>query len=161
MGIAMAGMESYLEIGLMLLLAATLFHAMRLERALGVLKRDRAALEQLVNGFNASSRAAEKSIADLREATEGAGRQIARQVESAIRLKDDLDYLTQRGNRMADQLERLLRETRTLERPPEPPRADPFAPVTPPLRAEEPQADAPRPRSRAEQELIRALRLAR
>ena len=35
----MVGMEWLLEIALVALLAATLFHAVRLERALGVLKR--------------------------------------------------------------------------------------------------------------------------
>ena len=44
----MAGMEWLLEIALIGLLLATMFHAVRLERALGVLKRDRAALEELV-----------------------------------------------------------------------------------------------------------------
>lgn len=157
----MIGMEPLLEIALMLLLAATLFHALRLERALGVLKRDRAALENLVAGFNASTRAAEKGIVDLRDATESAGRQIARQVEAAARLKDDLDFLTQRGNRMADQLERLLREGRTQDRAPEPLDASnnyDRAAMPPEEALAEP---APRPRSRAEQELMRALRLAR
>ena len=51
----MTGMEWILEAVLAVLLAATLFHAVRLERALGVLKRDRAALEALVASFNASS----------------------------------------------------------------------------------------------------------
>jgi len=46
----MAGMEWLLEIALIGLLLATMFHAVRLERALGVLKRDRAALEELVAG---------------------------------------------------------------------------------------------------------------
>ena len=70
-------MEWLLEIVLVGLLAATLFHALRLERALGVLKRDRAALEELVDGFNASTRQAEAGIDRLRDAAEGAGRQIA------------------------------------------------------------------------------------
>ena len=43
-------MEWVLEIVLVLMLAATLFHALRLERALGVLKRDRTQLEELVAG---------------------------------------------------------------------------------------------------------------
>ncbi|MBV8522711.1 MAG: hypothetical protein JOY71_11420, partial [Acetobacteraceae bacterium] len=54
----MTGSEWMLESVLMLLLAATLYHAFRLERALGVLKRDRSALEELVAGFNASTRQA-------------------------------------------------------------------------------------------------------
>ena len=66
-------MEWLLETALLVLLAATLFHAMRLERALGVLKRDRAALEELVAGFNSSTRAAEQGIERLRAAAEGRG----------------------------------------------------------------------------------------
>ena len=94
----MASMEWLLELALIGLLLATLFHAMRLERALGVLKRDRAALEELVSGFNASTRAAEQGIERLKDAADGAGRHIARQVEVAGRLKDDLVFLGERGD---------------------------------------------------------------
>ena len=52
-------MEWILELVLAVLLLATLFQALRLERALGVLKRDRGELESLVAGFNASTRQAE------------------------------------------------------------------------------------------------------
>lgn len=95
----MTGMEWILEFVLVGLLIATVFHAVRLERALGVLKRDRAALEALVSGFNAATGAAEKAVDRLREATEGAGRRLARQVEAAARLKDDLLFLSERGGR--------------------------------------------------------------
>ena len=98
-------MEWLLETALLVLLAATLFHAMRLERALGVLKRDRAALEELVAGFNSSTRAAEQGIERLRAAAEGAGRQVQRQVDVAAGLKDDLLFLTERGERLADRLD--------------------------------------------------------
>ena len=81
----MGGMEWLLELALVGLLAATLFHAVRLERALGVLKRDRAALEDWSTGFNASTRQAEVGIERLRAAADGAGRQIARQVDAATR----------------------------------------------------------------------------
>ena len=97
----MLAMEWLLEIVLVLLLAATLFHAIRLERALGVLKHDRAALQELVAGFNSSTRLAEVGIDRLREAAEGAGQQIARQVDAALTLKDDLTLLIERGNRLA------------------------------------------------------------
>ena len=40
-------MEWIIELILVAMLAATLFHAVRLERALGVLKRDRATLERV------------------------------------------------------------------------------------------------------------------
>src|SRR5580692_12402631 len=101
----MPDMQWVLEIVLMALLAATLFHAVRLERALGVLKRDRALLEELVSDFNASTRQAEAGIDRLRAAADGAGRQLARQIDSATALKDDLTLLSQRGEGLADRLD--------------------------------------------------------
>jgi hypothetical protein len=151
-------MEWLLETALLVLLAATLFHAMRLERALGVLKRDRAALEQLVDGFNSSTRAAEQSIERLRAAAEGAGRQVQHQVDTAVGLKDDLLFLTERGERLADRLDLLVRAARPLA-------SDPL-PEPAPRPAERPQSDATDPpgthlRSQAERDLLRALRMAR
>ena len=153
----MAGMEWLLEIALVGLLAATLFHALRLERALGVLKRDRAVLEDLVTGFNASTRQAEAGIDRLRDAAEGAGRQIARQIEAASGLKDDLVFLTERGERLADRIDALVRSGRPLAV--EPARAMAAQPVGLPGADTEP-AEA-RVRSQAERDLIKALRLAR
>jgi hypothetical protein len=108
----MGGAQWLLEIVLLLLLAATLFHALRLERALGVLKRDRAVLEELVEGFNDSTRQAESGIERLRMAADGAGRQMARQIETAQRLRDDLTFLTERSDRLAERLESAVRSAR-------------------------------------------------
>ncbi len=110
----MGGMQLVLEVVLLGLLAATLFHAMRLERALGVLKRDRATLEALVNGFNESTRQAEGGVARLRETADGAGRQIARQIEAAGALKGDLAFLTERGEKLADRMDALVRHGKVI-----------------------------------------------
>ena len=96
----MAGMEWTLEIVLVVLLAATLFQAVRLERALGVLKRDRAALEDLVLHFNASTRQAESGIERLRAAADGAGREIDDQI-TRIRLAEGRPRLPDRTRRPA------------------------------------------------------------
>lgn len=108
-------MEWVLEIALIGLLAATLFHALRLERALGVLKRDRVALEDLVAEFNNSTRLAEQGIERLRNSADGAGRQISRQIDVAGGLKNDLLFLTERGERLADRLEQQVRSARTID----------------------------------------------
>jgi hypothetical protein len=149
----MGGMEWLLEIGLCMLLAATLFHAVRLERALGVLKRDRAALDELVAGFNGATRAAESGIERLRAAADGAGRHIAKQTETAAALKEDLGFLSSRGEALADRLEQLVRMARPIA---EAPRLS----VVQDARASGAQAE-PRVRSQAERDLIRALRTAR
>ena len=78
------------------------------------MKRDRAALQELVAGFNASTRQAERGIERLRGAADGAGRQIAGQVDAATALKDDLTLLIERGDRLADRLDALVRAGRPL-----------------------------------------------
>jgi hypothetical protein len=110
----MAIMEWTLQIVLVMLLGATLLRAVRLERALGVLKRDRASLEALVVDFNASTHQAESGIQRLRVAADGTGRQIETQLSKSLSLKDDLAFLTERGDRLADRLELLVRSARPL-----------------------------------------------
>ena len=147
----MTGMEWILELALVALLAATLFHAVRLERALGVLKRDRVQLQELIAGFNASTRQAEAGIERLRTAADGAGQQIARQVDAALSLKDDLTLLIERGDRLADRLDALVRAGRPLaERAAAPDRRRRYRIPT-----------EPRVRSQAERDLLKALRMAR
>ena len=165
-------MEWLLEIALVVLLAVTLFHAVRLERALGVLKRDRVTLEELVSAFNSSTAAAEQGIDRLRHAADGAGHQLARQIDSAGGVKDDLQFLTERGNRLADQLDHLVRAAKPLVRgapfgPPSEPRGYAFGEakagasdnvVVMPASAE---AVEGRIRSQAERDLLKALWMAR
>jgi hypothetical protein len=147
----MIRMEWILEAVLVLLLAATLFHALRLERALGVLKRDRAVLEDLVASFNASTRQAEAGIDQLRVAADGAGRQMARQIDTVIRLKDDLVFLLERGETLADRLDSLVRAGRPLA-------AEALRPIH---AGDDDPATLPRVRSQAERDLLKALRMAR
>ena len=144
-------MEWILELFLLLLLMATLFQAVRLERALGVLRRDRGALESLVAGFNASTRQAESGIERLRSAADGAGRLIEKQIEASVSLKDDLSFLTERGDRLADRLDALVRSARPLT-------TEPMAVSAP---AEATVSQFPASRSPAEKSLLQALRLAR
>jgi Domain of unknown function (DUF6468) len=112
----MVAMEWTLQIVLVALLGATLFQAIRLERALVVLKRDRSSLESLVVGFNASTHQAENGIQRLRSAADGAGRDIETQLTKSVSLKDDLAFLTERGERLADRLDTLVRAARPLMR---------------------------------------------
>lgn len=175
-------MQWALDCVLILLLAATLFHAVRLERALGVLKRDRGALEELVSGFNASTRLAEQGVERLRGAADGAGRQLARQIDAANALKDDLAFLSDRGETLADRLDALVRGARHVAPPTPVPAsapaailADPPAAAPAPFRApypleaamshDDPVPAAPPPPTRlpskAERDLVRALRMGR
>ena len=162
-------LEPWLSIAVIVLLAATLFHAVRLERRLGVLKRDRAALEALVKGFNDATIRAEAATARLRGAAEGAGKALSAQLEGAEGIKSDLAFLIERGESLADRLDQAVRTARQAAPPAAASAHFPasgFAasrsahvdPPPAPAAAAEPE---PRARSQAERDLLRALKLAR
>ena len=112
--------EPLIELVLVALLIATLFHAVRLERALGRLRRDRAALETLMGGFYESAKQAEGGVERLRLAADGVGRQLVRQVDLGQTLKNDLETLLPAGERLADKLAGLIqggKEAKRVEQP--------------------------------------------
>ena len=148
----MAGWQILLEIALVGLLMAMLFHAARLERALGVVRRDRAELEALLQSFSDSTQHAESGITQLRTAADGVGRQIARQIDVARTLKDDLAALTERGESVADRMDNLVRSNRAPE---------PVARRSTLAETTHAESGFPRVRSQAERDLLRALRVTR
>ena len=166
-----------LDVAVLVLLAVTLFHALRLRRALGVLSRDRPALEALVAAFNVSTQQAENGIERLRGSAEGVGRAIARQNETALALKDDLAFLVERGDRLANRLDLQLRAappaapgpiaaplpaTRATEPVRLEPRHEPrLEPRHEPASYEPAGAASTRVRSQAERDLLHALRTVR
>ena len=170
----MGGMDWLLEIALIALLALTLVHAVRLERALGVLRRDRATLGEAVAGFDSSARQAESGLGRLQIMAQEATQQATRSIEGAAALKEDLAFLCKRGEDLADRLEQLVRAGRTLDpgrareqpaaaaaAPPASIRAEPAASRSPRKSPDGDFADlreaAPRPRSKSERDLQQAL----
>ena len=156
----LANLNLLMDLGLALLLAAAIFQALRLDRALQTFKQDRGALGSVLDGFTVSIRDAEAGAAQLRDIVDTTSIQLARQVKVCESLKDDLDLLIQRGDRLASRLEG-----------PFPPGG--FVPTTGPISSGNPinlrmQAEqevgppqAPRGRSQAERDLLQALRSAR
>lgn len=168
----MGGMDWLLEVVLIGLLGLTLVHAVRLERALGTLRRERGALGDAVAGFDSSTRQAEAGLDRLHSMTHEAAQQVARKIEGAAVLKDDLTFLAERGEHLADRLERLIRTGRTLDpvRAPDPVRASEPIRAPDPVRPREPEfataasradTESPRLRSKSERDLLQALRVAR
>ncbi|MFC7734494.1 DUF6468 domain-containing protein [Roseomonas sp. GCM10028921] len=140
----MSALEWTLQGVLLLLLLAALPFALRLERGLAALRQDRAALVDGASGFETATREAQAALAGLRSALETQARQTA----NAESLREDLRFMLDRGEALADRLELLVRQGR--------PALGGAAPVAAPV-AEE----AAVPRSQAERDLLRALRMAR
>ncbi|MDT7952679.1 MAG: DUF6468 domain-containing protein [Acetobacteraceae bacterium] len=144
-----------LELVLVALLALTLVHAVRLERALRKLRSDRAALGDAIAGFDDSARQAEVGIGRLQSASAETVALLSQRLEQSGSLKDDLAFLIERGETLADRLDNLVRSARPLERA--------AAANTPPPAAAAASAAAPtspKLRSKAERELLLALQKA-
>ena len=146
------------DITVAILLIATIGYAAVLNRRLGVLREDRAKLEELIQGLTVASVNAQNGIAGLRKATEEVGRDLEKELAVSRSLRDDLHYLIERGGAVADRLEGGIRTRRE-----EAPRITEVAAASRPaisgkvaqLRTE--TQEAPAQISRAERELLRAL----
>lgn len=136
----MSVLEWGLQIVLLGLLGAAIPFALRLERALREIRRDRGALEGSAQGLGEAARMAEAAMVRLRASAELAGRQVAERTAVAEPLRDDLRYLIERAETLADRLEGLVRAGR-------------------PIAAEAPRAAEPVLQSQAERDLVRALAL--
>lgn len=136
----MSVLEWTLQLVLLGLLGAAIPFALRLERALREIRRDRGALEGSAQGLGEAARMAEAAMVRLRASAEVAGRQVAERTAVAEPLRDDLRYLIERAETLADRLEGLVRVGR-------------------PIAAEAPRAAEPTLQSQAERDLVRALAL--
>lgn len=137
----MGWLEWLAQLAVILLLAVALPLVLRLERALAAVRRDRAALDGSAGSLTEATRLAEAASIRLRAAAEGGGRQLAERLAAVEPLRDDLRYLIERAEGMADRLEALVRAARPLAQDlPEPPAPEESG------------------RSQAERSLLRALR---
>ena len=110
----MNALEWAVQIAVIALLAATLPMAWRLDRMLRALRADRAALEQGAEGLGEASRMAEAALMRLRATAELAGRQVAERVAGAESIREDLRYLVERAETLADRLEVAVRQARPM-----------------------------------------------
>jgi len=109
-----------LDIAFAVLLVTTIGYAIVLNRKLGNLRQHKEELERLAMTFSQSTVRAEDGVQRLKSSTE----QMQKSIDKAQGLRDDLAFLTDRGSRTADRLEKGVRGTRsqTLETKPSAPR---------------------------------------
>lgn len=136
----MSMLEWALQLALLGLLGAAIPFAVRLERGLREIRRDREAMEGSAQGLSEAARMAEAAMVRLRASAELAGRQVAERTAAAEPLRDDLRYLVERAEALADRLEGLVRAGR-------------------PMAADAPRATEAPLQSQAERDLMRALAL--
>jgi cell division septum initiation protein DivIVA len=160
-----------LDLIIAILLAATIAYAAVLNNKLNQLRKNRDDLAKLVAAFNDATARAEAGIPKLKRASEEASSTLIDRVEKAQSLRDDLAFMIERADAMANRLEGSVRSARGEGKPaPAPASSAPLrAPTSRPMSAPAmgPTLTAERDdgldddRSEAERELLRALQAVR
>jgi len=101
-----------LDIVVSVLMVATIAYATRLNTRLAALRKNRDDLARTIVGFNEATLRAESSIPKLRKAAEEAGLSLQDRVEKAQSLRDDLAFMIERADTMANRLENAVRSAR-------------------------------------------------
>lgn len=122
----MGWFEWIAQLAVCALLAGTIAVALRLERALRAVRRDRGVLEGCAAALDEAARGAEAASLRLRRDAEGGRKELEDGMAAAAPLRDDLRYLLQRAEAVADRLDGLVRAAREAGAP----RRD--APANPP-----------------------------
>ncbi len=137
-----------LDVMIALLLAVTIGYAIVLNRRLARLRDGQSEMRELVEGFNAATAQAQSNLGKMQALAKEAARgpanpnwagvqkRLDADIKRAQELRDDLEFLLDRAERLANGLEEPLRGKR----------ASPAA-----------SDGAPPPRSAAERELMRAV----
>ncbi len=135
-----------LDAAVALLLMATIFYCVLLNRRLTALRASYDDLQRLLGGFSRSIERAEAGITGLKIAAQEVGGDLQERIDKARALADELAFLTESGDRLADQVANIERDPTQHEGS-----ETPFVPKPP----------TPGLESESERELREALREAR
>jgi len=104
--------QTILDFVVILLLIPTIIYAGILNRRLGALRRSRDELSKVVASFNDATLRAEAGIPKLKKATTEANHTLKDRVEKAQTLRDDLAFMVERAEELANRLEGAVRAAR-------------------------------------------------
>lgn len=143
----MASIELIINIIIICLLIPMMIFAYNLNKNLKTLRQNQNSLAQLVAALNDATFKAENSIPKLKSATEHSSHGLKEVVDNAKELKNDLLFINERADSLADRLENVISNSRNIT----------------PASTKEKENSLPTPqpqdeRAMAELELLKALR---
>ncbi len=114
----MASLELIINILIVGLLIPTIIFAYKLNKNLNILRNNQKSLAKLVDSLNEATFKAENSIPKLKNITETSSSGLKEVVSSAKTLKDDLEFINQRADQLADRLEVMIKDGRNIKEMP-------------------------------------------
>lgn len=104
----------FMDVAILVLLAATVFLAFRLSMSLRTFKESRFEMEGLVNRLSANIDKAEQAIGGMQNSTRKAGVELDEVISDAKRIRDELKLMNESGNSLASRLENIAVRNREL-----------------------------------------------
>ena len=104
----------FMDIAVLALLAATVLMGFNLSVSLRNFRESRFEMEGLLNRLTSHIDRAENAIAGLQNATKNSGAQLQDVVNDSKFLTDELKFMNEAGNNLADRLEKLAEKNRAL-----------------------------------------------
>ncbi len=108
----MDSFEIIINVAIIALLVPTIIFAYRLNRSLTALRENQNSLAKLIGALNDATNKAENSIPKLKSATEHSSEGLKEVVDNAKTIKDDLLFINQRADSLADRLEQVIHNSR-------------------------------------------------
>lgn len=111
----MDNFELIINIIIIGLLIPTIIYAYRLNKNLSILRQNQKSLAKLVESLNDATCKAENSIPKLKSVTEHSSEGLKEIVDSAKNMKDDLLFINERADNLADRLEGMIKDGRNIK----------------------------------------------
>ncbi len=145
----MDNLELIINLLIIVLLVPTIIYAYKLNKNLTLLRENQNSLSRLISSLNDATVKAESSIPKLKNVTEASSQSLKDVVDNAKTLKDDLTFINERADNLADRLENVIHDGRQIKTQPQSEGKEAVS-------AEDKTAEDER--SLAEMELLKALR---
>ena len=136
-----------LNVVILCALGAAIFYAFTLSRQLKSLQADRKALEGLIAALNIASSKAELGAKSLKTAAGEGAEMLQKKINAARAMSEELEIIVEAGDNLAERLSRLPQQRHSPQFAANEAEIEPAPVVT-----------TAQPRSRAEKELLEALR---
>lgn len=111
----MDNFELLINVTIIGLLIPAIVYTYRLNRNLSILRQNQESLSKLVSSLNEATFKAENSIPKLKSVTEHSSEGLKEVVDSAKNLKDDLIFINERADNLADRLETMIKDGRHIK----------------------------------------------
>lgn len=113
----MGNLELIINILIIGLLIPTIIFAYKLNKNLTIMRQNQSSFSKLIEALNDATNKAETSIPKLKSITEHSESDLKEVVGNAKELKEDLTFINERADNLADRLEGVIKNGRNIKDP--------------------------------------------